>query len=185
VLGGYSGTIIVVARIRRLDAVIRLRRERGDNVRECIVRQPRRAVIVGLARPHPVAGNTWAATSATGALARVIPRRQEAAGRADREVRLPLRTDRGIGVQLQRRGKGHTTVGRANVIDVARVSASAVLGIDQVNDVVQGSRLTPPFVPPVAAAVAKHASKVTHRCHARSGKSGTRVRMSPRVTPVS
>ena len=184
-LGGYRGAIIVVARIGRLDAVIRLRRQRADNVRECIVRQPRRAVIGGFARPHPVTGNGRVAPGAASTLARVIPRRQEAAGRADREVRLPLRTDRGIGVQLERRGKGHTAVGRADVIDVARVSASAVLGIDQVNDVVQGSRLTPAFVPPVAAAIAKHAGKVTHGCHAGAGKNGTRVRMSPRVTAVS
>jgi hypothetical protein len=96
-----------------------------------------------------------------------------------------LRTGRGIGVQLEGRGKGHTAVGRADVIDVARVSASAVLGINQVNDVVQGSRLAPAFVPPVAAAIAKHAGKVTNSRNARAGKSGTRVRVSPRVTPVS
>jgi hypothetical protein len=185
VLGGYRGAVVVVARIGRLDARIGLRRERGDNVRECIVRQPRRAVIVGLARPHPVTGNGWVAPGAASTLARVIPRRQEAAGRTDREVRLPLRTGRGVGVQLERRGKGYTAVGRANVIDVARVSGSTVLGIDQVNDVVQGSRLTPALVPPVAAAIGKYASEVTHGCHAGAGKNGTCVRMSPRVTPVS
>jgi hypothetical protein len=96
-----------------------------------------------------------------------------------------LRTGRGIGVQLERRGKGHTAVGRADVIDVARVSASTLLGIDQVNDVVEGSGLTPAFVPPVAAAIAKHASKVTHGCHAGAGECGAGVRVSPRVTAVS
>jgi hypothetical protein len=185
VIGGYRGAVVVVARIGRLDAVIRLCRERGDNVRECIVRQPRRAVIGGFARPHPVTGNGRVAPGAASTLARVIPRRQEAAARADREVRLPLRTDRGIGVQFERRGKGHTAVGRADVINVARVSASAVLGIGQVNDVVQGSRLTPALVPPVAAAIGKYASEVTNSGNARSGKSGTRVRVSPRVTAVS
>ena len=33
--------------------------------------------------------------------------------------------------------------------DVARIAASAVLGIDQVNDVVERGRLTPALVPPV------------------------------------
>ena len=84
-------------------------------------------------------------------LAPVIPRREEGAGRADRDVRLPLRTGRGIAVQLERRAKGHTTVGGADIIDVARISAGAVLGIDQVNHVVVGGRLTPALVSPVAA----------------------------------
>ena len=171
-LGGYRGAIIVVARIGRLDARIGLRRKRGNNVRKCIVRQPRRAVIAGFARPHSVTGNGRVAPGAASTLARVIPCRQEAAGRAHREVRLPLRTNRGIGVQLERRGKGHPAVGRADVIDVAGVSASAVLGIDQVNDVVQGSRLTPAFVPPVAAAIAKHAGKVTNSRTPGPGKAG-------------
>ena len=60
-----------------------------------------------------------------------------------------------------------------------------MLGIDQVYDIVEGSRLTPALVPPVAAAIAKHAGKVSHGCHAGAGKSGTRVRMTPSVTPVS
>jgi hypothetical protein len=161
-----------------------LRRKRGNNVRKCIVRQPRRAVIVGSARPHPVAGNGRVAPGAASTLARVIPRRQEAASWAHREVRLPLRTNRSIGVQLERRGKGRAAVGRADVIDVAGVSASAMLRIDQVNDVVQSSRLTPAFVPPVAAAIAKHAGKVPNSRNAGSGESGTRVRVSPGVTTV-
>ena len=100
-----------------------------------------------------VARNGRVTRGAAGALARVIPRGEESAGRANRKVRLPLRTGRGIGVQLERRAKGHTAVGGANVIDVARVSASAVLGIDQVNDVVEGSRLDPS---PRAASSRRH-----------------------------
>ena len=62
---------------------------------------------------------------------------------ADRKVGLPLRTGRGIGVQLEWRAKGHTAVGGADVIDVARVGAGAVLGIDQVNNAVVGGRFDP------------------------------------------
>ena len=45
--------------------------------------------------------------------------------------------------------KVDTTVGGANVEDVARIAASAVLGIDQVNEIVKRGRLTPALVPPV------------------------------------
>jgi hypothetical protein len=41
--------------------------------------------------------------------------------------------------QLERRAKGHTAVGGTDVKDVARITASAVLGIDQVNDIVECS----------------------------------------------
>jgi hypothetical protein len=162
-----------------------LRWQRGNYVRERVIRQPRRAVIVGLARPHPVARDSWVTTRAAGALARIIPRRKESAGRTNRQIRLPLRTCRGIGVQLQRRAKGHTTVGRTDVINVAWVSAGAVLGIDQVNNIVECCRLTPALVPPVAAAVRKHAGEVTYSCNARSGEgSGARVSVSPGVAAV-
>ena len=73
----------------------------------------------------------------------VIPRREEGAASADRDVRLPLRTGRGIAVQLERRAKGHTAIGGADVIDVASVTAAPCCGIDPVNHVVEGRRLTP------------------------------------------
>jgi hypothetical protein len=98
---------------------------------------------------------------------------------------LPLRTRRGIRVQLEGRGKGRTAICRTDVINVARITASAVLGIDQVNDVVESSGLTPAFVPPVTATIAKHAGKVTHGCHAGAGECRAAVRVSPRVTAVS
>src|ERR1700730_7981750 len=111
-LGGDRSAVVVVACIGGLDVPVRLRWQRTDYVRERIVRQPRRAVVVGLARPHPVTRHGWVTISAVraGGLARIIPRRQEGATRADRQVTLPLRTGRGIGVQLERRAKGHTAV---------------------------------------------------------------------------
>ena len=66
-------------------------------------------------------------------------------------------------VQLERRAEGHSAVGGTNVIDVASVAAGAVLGIDQVNDVVVGGRLTPALVPPVATAIGKHAGEVARQ----------------------
>ena len=75
-----------------------------------------------------------------------------------------------VGVQLERRAKGHTTVGGANVEDVAWIAASAVLGIDQVNEVAKRSRLTPAFMPPVGTQIGKHAGKVTGRRNAGPGK---------------
>ena len=108
--------------------------------------------------------------------------RQEGASRADRKVRLPLRTGSGIGVQLERRAKGHTAVGGADVIDVARVGASAVLGIDQVNEIVEGGRLTPALVPPVATVIGKHAGEVgvdATSSDARAGEGGPGVGVGP------
>ena len=183
-LGEQRRAVVVVARIGRLDTVVWLRRQRGDYVREHIVRQPCHTVVVGLARPHPVTGDASVTNLAVGALARVIPCRPERAGRADREVGLPLRTVRGIGVQLHRRAKGHTAVGGADVIDIARVTASAVLRIDQVNDIVECSRLTPALVPPVAAVIRKHAGEVADSCHARSREAGAGVGVGPCVATV-
>src|SRR6185437_11489200 len=107
-LAGYRRAVVVVTCIGRLDPRIRLRWQRSYHVREHVVRQPACAIVVGLARKHPVTRSVWIACNAVGALARVIPRRQEGAGWTDREVSLPLRTKRGIGVQLQRSAKGHT-----------------------------------------------------------------------------
>src|SRR6266480_1096228 len=159
-LGEDRGAVVVVARVGGKDAGVRLRRKRGDYVRKRIVRQPGRAVVIGLARPHPVTGSGRVTKSAVGALALVIPRRQESAGGAYREVRLPLSAGSSIGVQLEWRAKGHTTVGGTDIIDVARVTPSAVLGIDQVNKIVDRSRLTPALVSPVTAAIGIHAGEV-------------------------
>ena len=81
--------------------------------------------------------------------------------------------------------KGHTAVGGADIIDVTGITTSAVLGIDQVNEIVYRSRLTPTLVPPIAAAIAKHLGKVTYRGNARSGKGRTGVSVGPSVAPVS
>src|SRR4030095_11322007 len=122
------------------------------------IRQPCRAIVVGLARKHLVARRGWVTIAAVsvGAHARVIPRSQKRPRRADRQVSLPLRTSRGIGVQLQRRGKGESTIGGTNVIDVAGITSCAVLGIDQMYHAVVGSWLSPALVPPVALVGAKH-----------------------------
>src|SRR5947209_16247179 len=183
-LGDDRSAVIVVARIGPLDVEVGLRRQRTNYVRQRIVSQPCHAVVVGLARPHPVTGNARVSISAVGALARVIPRRQESTGITDRNVGLPLRTGRGIAVQLERRAEGHPAIGGANVVNVAGIAARPVLGIDQVNDIVEGSRLTPTLVPPVAAVIGKHAGEVTDSCHARSREAGAGVGVGPCVATV-
>ena len=143
------------------------------------------AVVVGLARPHPVTGRVRVTHRAVGAFAHVIPRRQESASRADRQVRLPLRTGRRVGVQLQRRTKGETAVGRANVEDVARIAAIAVLGIDQVNDIVERSRLTPALVPPEGPMTSgKHAGEEAGRDTPGPAKGGPSISVAPRGTAI-
>src|SRR5438094_5196478 len=162
-LSGYRRAVVVVTCVGRLDSRVRLRRKRTNYIRERVVRQPARAVIVGLARPHPVTGTGRVTILAVGVggLARVIPRCKKGASRADREVRLPLGTSTAVGVQHERRAKGYTTVGGADIEDVAGVAASAVLCIDQVNKIVDRGRLTPALVPPVAAVSAKYPGEVT------------------------
>src|SRR4249919_4242628 len=184
-LGLQRRAVVVVPRIRGLDVGITLRWQRTDHIRKHIVRQPCQAVIVGLARPHPVAGDAWVAFRASGALSRVIPCRQEGAGWAHRKVSLPLRPGSGITVQLKWGAKGNAAVARANVIDVAGVTASAVLGVDQVNNVVKRCRFTPALVPPVAAAVRKHAGEVPNSYNARSGKARAGVGVRPSVPSIS
>ena len=132
--------------------------------------QPSHAVIVGLARPHPVTRRSWVTilAVAVGALTCVIPCREESAAWADRKVRLPLGTGSGISVQFQWGAEGNAAVARANIIHVARVTASAVLRVDQVDNVVKCCRLTPAFVPPVAAVSGKDPGKVTRRTYARA-----------------
>jgi hypothetical protein len=95
-----------------------------------------------------------------------------------------LRSGGRIAVQLERRGKGRTSIGGTDVIDVARITGSTVLGIDQVNDVVKRGGLTPPFVAPVTTAITKHAGEVTHRGNAWSRERRTGVGVSPSVSAV-
>ena len=185
VFSGDRRAVVVVTCVSGLDARIVLRRKRSDYVGERVIRQPACAVVVGLARIHLVTGDSWITTRAAGAVARVIPRRQEGASRADRKVGLPLRTGSGIGVQFERRAKSRAAVGGADVIHITRVSAGAVLGIDQVNEIVYRSRLTPALVPPVAAAIGKHLGEVTYSGNARSGKWGAGVGVCPSIAPVS
>ena len=97
-LGEHRRAVVVVTRIGRHDARVRLGRERGDYVRQRLVRQPAQAIVIGLARPHPVARAARVAIGTVEGLARVIPCRQQRTSRADRQSGLPLRTSRGVGV---------------------------------------------------------------------------------------
>src|SRR5215510_7198798 len=115
-IGGCRGSVVVVPNIARHDERVGLRRQWSDYVREHVVSQPGNTIIDGLAAPHSVTRNPRVPLDAAGALACVIPRREEGATRADRNVRLPLRTGSSIGVQLERRTEGRTAVGRANII---------------------------------------------------------------------
>src|SRR4029077_4234740 len=80
--------------------------------------------------------------------------------------------------------KGNAAVARANVIDVAGVTASAVLGVDQVNNVVKCRRFTPTLVAPVAGVVGKHAGEVSLGGNARSGKARAGVGVRPSVASI-
>src|SRR5439155_6311910 len=75
------------------------------------------------------------------------------------------------------------TVSRTDVIDVTRIAAIAVLGINQVNDIVKRGRLTPAFMPPVSRA--EHAGKVTGRGHAWARERCPGVGVAPGGAAVS
>jgi hypothetical protein len=97
-----------------------------------------------------------------------------------------LRSGGRIAVQLERHGKGHTAIGGTDVIDVARVTASTVLGINQVNDVVKRSGLTPALVSPVHTGrrTGEHAGEVPGSANARSRERRTGIGVSPSVAAV-
>ena len=92
--------VVVVARIFRYDAWVRLAGKGAHYVAERHVGEPSNTVVGGLAPPHLVARNGRVALLAVGTPARVIPHRKDSATRADRDVRLPLRAGSAIGVQF-------------------------------------------------------------------------------------
>ena len=60
-----------------------------------------------------------------------------------------------------------------------------MLGINQVNDIVERGRLTPALVSPVAPDIVKHAGKVTCRGHARAREGCAGVGVAPGGTAIS
>src|SRR3954452_3824954 len=82
----------------------------------------------------------------------VIPRGQEGASFADREVRHPLRLGSlDVGVQLERRTESHATVGGTDIKDIAGITRSGIARcIDEANYVIECGRLTPAHVSPVS-----------------------------------
>ena len=80
---------------------------------------------------HLIAKGGGTARLATGRYSRrlVIPRGEEGASFADREVGLPLGLGGvSVGVQLERRAEGHAAVGGADVKDVAGVTRCRCCG---------------------------------------------------------
>ena len=155
-LGEYRRAVVVVARVERLDTGIGLQRQRTGYIRGRFVSPPGRAVIGRLPGMHLITKGGGTGGLATGRCPRclVIPRGEESASFADREVGLPLRLGGiSVSVQLERRTEGHAAVGGADVKDVAGVTVTGVAGgIDEGNDMVKGGRLTPALVSPVSGA---------------------------------
>src|SRR6516162_2459996 len=177
--GGYRRTVVVVASISSLNVKVRLSRQWAANVRQRVIGQPSQAIVVRFPRIHLVTRRVRITICAAGEIAPVIPRRQQRATRALRNVSLPLRTSRGIGVQLQRCGKRETIIGRANVIDVASITASAVLRINIVNYPIEGGRFAPAHVAPVTTVVGKHAFEVTNISNTGSVEGGAGKGVGP------
>src|SRR5439155_7775120 len=108
----------------------------------------------------------------------VIPRGEEGATFADREVGHPLRLGGvGVGVQLKWRTESHPAVGGTNVVNVAGIGA-VFLRIDQANYVVEGGRLTPAHVPPVSGA-AVHRAEEARVAAARADEGWPGVGIAP------
>src|SRR5439155_8632311 len=87
-------------------------------------------------------------------------------------------------VQLQGGAKSLPAIRRANVIDIARVAAGAVLGINVVYHAVVSARFAPPLVAPVTTAVGKHACEVAYGRYTWSRKAGAGVGVTPGVAAV-
>src|SRR2546423_465658 len=185
--GCQRRAIVVIARVARHNKRIALSGQRTHHIAEGHVRKPGRAVVSGLARPHPVTGPGRVAFAATGALAPIIPSGKHSASGANRNIRLPLRTRRGIAIQFEWRAKGYATICGTNVKDVTSVAASAVLRVNQVNNTVEGSRFTPTLMSPEATLIGKHAAEVrvvAASLHARSRKRSAGVCVAPAIAAI-
>ena len=53
------------------------------------------------------------------------------------------------------------------------------------NEIVDRSRLTPAFVPPVAAKIVEHTGKVANRCYTRAGEGCAGIGVSPSAAAIS
>src|SRR5437016_9453472 len=155
---GYRGAVVGVALIGRLDRSITLSGKRADYIAERHVGEPGNTVVGGLAREHLVARDGRVAHRTGGGPALVIPHGKQSASVADRKIRLPLSTGSSIRIQFKWRAKGHPLVGGADIFDVTRIRAGAVLRIDIANYAVVGGRLTPTHVTPGVGAI--HADKI-------------------------
>ena len=187
VLGEYRGAVVVVAHIGWLDARIALQRQRTGYIRGRFVSRPGHAVIGRLPGMHLIAKGGGTARLATGRCSRclVIPRGEEGASFADREVGHPLGLGGlDVGVQLERRTEGHAAVGGTDIKDVAGVTRTGVArGIDEANYVVEGGRLTPAHVPPVSGA-GVHRGEEARSATAGARERGARVGVGPGVAAV-
>ena len=76
------------------------------------------------------------------------------------------------------------TICGANVIDVARVTTGALLGINIVHDSVERGGFAPALMSPVATAIGEHAGEVAHSGNAWAGEAGTAVGVGPGVAAV-
>jgi len=88
VLGEYRGAVVVVARVERLDTRVALQRQRTGYIRGRFVSPPGRAVIGGLPGMHLITkiAGTRRLTAGRCPWCLVIPRGEESASFADREV---------------------------------------------------------------------------------------------------
>ena len=113
---------------RRYDARVGLQRQGADYVRERFVGQPGHAVVVGLARPHPVTRSGGAGRLATGRYPRrssyQVAKRVPASLTERLGCHCALVVD--VGVQLEWGAEGHPHVGGADVEDVAGVAVAGV-----------------------------------------------------------
>src|SRR5215208_1905928 len=115
----------------------------------------------------------------------VIPRGEESASFADREVRHPLRlSSLDIGVQLERRTESHAAVGGTDIKDVARITRSGVTGgINVANYMVECGRLTPAHVPPVSR-TGVHRGEEARSAPPGPRESGTGVGVGPGIAAI-
>ena len=187
-LGEYRRAVVIVARVERLDTGVALQRQWTDYIRGRFVSPPGRTVIGRLPGMHLITKGGGIARLATGRCSwcLVIPRAEESASFADREVGHPLRLGGvGVGVQLEGRAEGHAAVGGTDVKDVAWIAVTGVAGgINVANDVVKGGRLTPALVSPVGG-TAVHAGEKAGCGAAGAREYGAGVGIGPGVTAIS
>ncbi|PYJ53680.1 MAG: hypothetical protein DME82_13345 [Verrucomicrobia bacterium] len=160
-----GAVIVVIALVVRLHRRVGLGGQRAERPSDLVIGLPGRAVVCRDPPPAPIAvlgGKANRATQVGSAVhfSLVVPTGEDGPVRPPCHRGLPLHGRPRVGVQLDRRAKGHPGISRADEVDIAKVSTGAVLSVVEADEVAVSHRLAPAHVPPLRDRGVEHADEV-------------------------